>query len=304
MCKLRTQRFQCDHAYFHRVSACLRRRSPQNDYACSNINVLPTMKLRSFCPPCSKRKWADSFWREYKEVETRCGADSQAAQELYSEFERACDALDKLCSRDQPFWSKMPMEDYVAAGGTMEDTKTHEHGAKSEKQKRKRAESSLYYLRRRQSNFKAAVVTAPSKGLVEKAEATDRDLLQQHFARTTISATHKPVETIDSLDDTDSGDQKAEECAADSSSAESNARSAADMPRRQEVLPNQSPFGETDSLPVMASSPVTQKSQNYHSIRHDSVMRAAEGKQAAEGKHGQSKPDDTRYMLRSLTHEK
>ena len=199
MCKIRTQNFQCSHTYIHRVSSCLRRKPPQDDYTCSKPEVLDRIKIKSFCPPCSKRKWTDNFWQQYKEVESHCGQDSQTAQDVYAEFERACDALDEFCSRDQPFWSKMSIEDYVAAGSPVGDIETNEHGGKSEKQKRKDAVSSLYYLRRRPSNFKEAVGMAPSKGLVEKAEAADHGILQQLFARTTISTTRDPLKTVTSL---------------------------------------------------------------------------------------------------------
>ncbi|KXT07276.1 hypothetical protein AC578_2433 [Pseudocercospora eumusae] len=160
----------------------------------------------------------------------------------------------------------MPVKNYVAATGTMDDTKTNEHRAKSEKQKRKTAESYRYYLRRRQSNFTEAVATAPSKALVEKAEATDRHLLQQLFVRTTISTTHDSVETActTGLEETRTRDEDAEMCAAESSSADSNsARSTPDVQPR---------LGKAESLGVLAT-------EESHGIRHDSLTENGKGKQ-------------------------
>ncbi|KAF7190090.1 hypothetical protein HII31_08421 [Pseudocercospora fuligena] len=173
----------------------------------------------------------------------------------------------------------MSIEDYVAAGSPVGDIETNEHGAKSEKQKRKDAVSSLYYLRRRQSNFKEAVATAPSKGLVEKAEATDRDLLQQLFARTTISTTRGPPKTVTSLNDTDTRDRMSGKSAAEASGVSENTRPIANAPRCQALLPDRPTFDEANSPRKLAPSSATEEREKSHRTRHDSVTEAPEGKQ-------------------------
>ncbi|EME85949.1 uncharacterized protein MYCFIDRAFT_171787 [Pseudocercospora fijiensis CIRAD86] len=236
------------------ISSCLHRRSPQEDYTCSNVDTSPMIQIKRYCPPCSKQKWTDKFWRDYKEVEVSCGADSQDAKSFYAEFERACDLLNARCSRDRPFWSKMSEQDYIAAGGTLEDTKTDGNERKDKEKKRKEIESSRYYLRRRQSNFKQAAGPAPRHEIAEKAEATDAMLLQQLFARTTISTTHDPAKAIVSLDEPDTGDEKAEEGTAPASSADLDAPPTADAPRCQEMPPSRPLFAEAESLHMLASS--------------------------------------------------
>lgn len=218
-------------------------------------------------------------------MELRCGEDSQTAQDVYAEFERACDALDEFCSRDQPFWSKMSIEDYVAAGSPVGDIETDERGGKSEMQKRKDAVSSLYYLRRRQSNFKGAVATAPSKGLVEKAEATDRDLLQQLFARTTISTTQNTGNIPRGPDEIDTRDEKSEERATEASSVDEDTPPMATAPRCQELLPGRPACEEADSPRVLVSTSATEESQKHHHRRHDSVTENAKGKQRQLSTH-------------------
>lgn len=217
MCKFRARKFGCSHIYQQVDSLCLRAANPPRYGVCKTVDVLPPIKINTYCAPCSKRYWSQRFWQEVKDFE-KTEPDEDLVLDKFNQYEEGCALLDRMCSRNEPFWSLMAYADYSAAGrvsAAVADANESSIPATTSPARRssspKELEISRYHLRTRQSTYHPQASNGErSRRLVEKESASDSNLMQQLFNKASKKDEEDP-KNQQCLDELDADDKKASE---------------------------------------------------------------------------------------------